>query len=157
MTGVQTCALPICNIRRVDTNGNITTIAGGGLFSYGYNGDNIPASQALLNSPLKIMIDGAGNIYIVDYFNQRIRKIDTNGIITTVAGNGTLGYSGDGHQATSAELDYPESMAMDVAGDLFIADTGNYVVRKVDTNGIITTFAGNGTFSSSGEIGRAHV
>jgi sugar lactone lactonase YvrE len=145
----------ISNIRKVDTNGNITTIAGGGLFSYGYNGDNIPASQALLNSPLKIMIDGAGNIYIVDYFNQRIRKIDTNGIITTVAGNGTLGYSGDGHQATSAELDYPESMAMDVAGDLFIADTGNYVVRKVDTNGIITTFAGNGTFSSSGDGGPA--
>jgi sugar lactone lactonase YvrE len=145
----------ISNIRKVDTNGNITTIAGGGLFSYGYNGDNIPASQALLNSPLKIMIDGAGNIYIVDYFNQRIRKIDTNGIITTVAGNGTIGYSGDGKQATSAELDYPESLAMDVAGDLFIADTGNGVIRKVDTNGIITTFAGNGTFTNSGDGGPA--
>ena len=145
----------ISNIRKVDTNGNITTIAGGGLFSYGYNGDNIPASQALLNSPLKILIDGAGNIYIVDYFNQRIRKIDTNGIITTVAGNGTLGYSGDGKQATSAELDYPESLAMDVAGDLFIADTGNGVIRKVDTNGIITTFAGNGTFTNSGDGGPA--
>ena len=145
----------ISNIRKVDTNGNITTIAGGGLFSYGYNGDNIPASQALLNSPLKIMIDGAGNIYIVDYFNQRIRKIDANGIITTVAGNGTLGYSGDGHQATSAELGYPESIAMDIAGDLFIADTNNGVVRKVDTNGIITTFAGNGTFTSSGDGGPA--
>jgi sugar lactone lactonase YvrE len=145
----------ISNIRKVDTNGNITTIAGGGLFSYGYNGDNIPASQALLNSPLKILIDGAGNIYIVDYFNQRIRKIDTNGIITTVAGNGTLGYSGDGKQATSAELSYPESLAMNVAGDLFIADTGNGVIRKVDTNGIITTFAGNGTFTNSGDGGPA--
>jgi len=145
----------ISNIRRVDTNGNITTIAGGGLFNYGYNGDNIPASQALLNSPLKILIDGAGNIYIADYFNQRIRKIDANGIITTVAGNGTLGYSGDGQQATSAELGYPESIAMDIAGDLFIADTSNGVVRKVDTNGIITTFAGNGTFTYSGDGGPA--
>jgi sugar lactone lactonase YvrE len=145
----------IGNIRRVDTNGNITTIAGGGLFNYGYNGDNIPASLAQLNSPLKILIDGAGNIYIVDYANQRIRKIDTSGIITTVAGNGTLGYSGDGHQATSAELGYPESLAMDIAGDLFIADTNNGVVRKVDTNGIITTFAGNGTFTSSGDGGPA--
>ena len=145
----------IGNIRRVDTNGNITTIAGGGLFNYGYNGDNIPASQAQLNSPLKILIDGAGNIYIVDYANQRIRKIDTSGIITTVAGNGTIGYSGDGHQATSAELDYPEGLAMDLAGDLFIADTGNGVVRKVDTNGIITTFAGNGSFTYSGDGGPA--
>jgi hypothetical protein len=144
----------VSNIRKVDTNGNITTIAGGGWGNGGYSGDNIPASQAQLDGIRKLLIDGAGNIYIADQFNYRVRKIDTNGIITTVAGNGTQGYSGDGQQATSAELNYPTGLAMDQAGNLFIVDS-NYVVRKVDTSGVITTVAGNGSYGYSGDGGPA--
>jgi sugar lactone lactonase YvrE len=143
----------VANIRKVDTNGIITTIAGGGWSNGGYNGDNIPASQAQMDGLRKLLFDGAGNIYIADYANQRIRKIDTNGIITTVAGNGTQGYSGDGQQATSAELDYPSGIALDQAGNLFIA--GGCVVRKVDNNGVITTVVGNGSCFSSGDGGPA--
>jgi hypothetical protein len=145
---------PISNIRKVDTNGNITTIAGGAGINGGYNGDNIAASQAQLNGLRKIQFDGAGNLYIADEFNYRVRKIDTNGIITTVAGNGTLGYSGDGQQATSAELGYLTGIALDQAGNLFIAD-GNCVVRKVDNNGVITTAVGSGSCYHSGDGGPA--
>jgi sugar lactone lactonase YvrE len=144
----------VANIRKVDTNGIITTIAGGGWAGGGYNGDNIPASQAQMDGLRKLLIDGAGNIYIADEYNFRVRKIDANGIITTVAGNGTLGYSGDGQQATSAELGYLTGIALDQAGDLFIAD-GDCHVRKVDTNGIITTVVGNGSCYDSGDGGPA--
>jgi hypothetical protein len=144
----------VANIRKVDTNGIITTIAGGGWAGGGYNGDNIPASQAQMDGLRKLLIDGAGNIYIADEYNFRVRKIDANGIITTVAGNGTLGYSGDGQQATTAELGYLTGIALDQAGDLFIAD-GDCHVRKVDTNGIITTVVGNGSCYDSGDGGPA--
>ena len=110
----------------------------------GYNGDNIQATKAQLNTPWRVTIDPAGNLYIADSGNDRIRKLAPNGIITTIAGNGRDGYSGDGGPATSATLNFPEQAEIDVAGNIYIADSGNNVIRKVDTKGVITTVAGNG-------------
>lgn len=140
-------------IRKVDTNGIITTVAGNG--TSGYGGDGGLATQAELNRPNGIFVDSANNIYIADTRNSRIRKVDTDGIITTVAGTGTSGYSGDGGTATQAELDWPRDIAVNFAGDIYIADTDNACIRKVDSNGIITTVAGNGTAGYSGDGGAA--
>ncbi|HEY1718922.1 MAG TPA: hypothetical protein VGH42_11615 [Verrucomicrobiae bacterium] len=138
-------------IRKVDTNGIITTVAGNG--TYGYSGDGGAATNATMTSPHRILVDATGNLFISDYSNNRIRKVDTNGIITTVAGNGTAGYSGDGGAATNAALHWPYGVAEDMAGNLFIADSQNNVIRKVDTNGIITTEVGTGTQGFSGDGG----
>lgn len=129
-------------IRKIDTTGIITTIAG--TVTNGYSGDGGPATNARLNFPKKTAFDAAGNLFIADVDNNRIRKIDTNGIITTVAGNGRKGYSGDNTNATKASLTSPESVIVDNSGNLYIADTGTNRIRKVDANGIITTIAGNG-------------
>ena len=118
----------ICCIWKVDTNGIITTVAGNGLG--GHSGDGGAATNANLNYPDSVAIDSQGNIYIAEYIGGCIRKVDTNGIITTVAGNGTSGYSGDGDQATNASRDYPEGIVSDSFGDLLIADTGNNRVRE---------------------------
>ncbi|MBW1818596.1 MAG: hypothetical protein JRJ60_15750, partial [Deltaproteobacteria bacterium] len=143
-----------CNrIRKIDTSGIITTVAGNG--TYGYSGDGGPATQAELDTPMDVAVDTSGNLYIVDGFNARIRKVDTNGIITTVAGNGTYGYSGDGGPATQAQLYEPGGVTVDTSGNLYIADTYNYRIRKVDTSGIITTVAGNGGWEHSGDGGPA--
>jgi uncharacterized protein (TIGR03437 family) len=130
-------------VRKIDLNGNISTIAGSGV--RGYNGDNIPGTQAQLNTPWRVTIDPAGNLYIADSGNNRIRKLATNGIITTVAGNGMAEYSGDGGPATSAFLNFPEQAELDVFGNLYIADTYNNVIRKVNTSGTISTVAGTGS------------
>jgi uncharacterized protein (TIGR03437 family) len=106
-----------------------------------------------LNGPAAVAADSAGNLYIADTSNQRIRKV-TNGVITTVAGNGAYGYSGDGGPATSAQLDAPYGVAVDSAGSLYIADSANNVIRKV-SNGVITTVAGNGAYGYSGDGGPA--
>ncbi len=141
-------------IRRVDAaTGIITTVAGNNLLSF--SGDGGPASAADLSAPNGIAIDGAGNLFVADTSNQRIRKIDTKGIITTVAGNSQpsfqAGFSGDGDQATKALLNYPRGVAIDGAGNLFIADTGNHRIRRVDAKtGIITTAAGSGDIGSAG-------
>ena len=100
-------------------------------------------------------MDGAGNLFIVDTYNNRIRKVTPAGIISTVAGNGNHGYSGDGGPAISAEINLPYGVAVDVAGNLFIADTGNQRIRKVTPAGIITTIAGNGNEGYSGDGGPA--
>ncbi|MBI6546725.1 MAG: hypothetical protein HY692_08020, partial [Cyanobacteria bacterium NC_groundwater_1444_Ag_S-0.65um_54_12] len=110
----------------------------------GYSGDGGPATSAQLGNTKGIVVDMAGNVYITDSSNYRIRKVDTAGIITTMAGNGTLGYSGDGGPATSAQLGSPKGIVADMAGNIYIADSSNYRIRKVDTAGIITTMAGNG-------------
>ncbi len=94
-------------------------------------------------------MDVSGNLYFADQDNNRVRKIDLSGHITTVAGNGTAGYSGDGAMATAAELSKPGSVCMDTYGDLFIADNNNSRIRKVDINGIITTVAGGGSSTSN--------
>ncbi|MCP4263323.1 MAG: hypothetical protein GY774_38325, partial [Planctomycetes bacterium] len=140
-------------IRKVDTSGIITTVAGNG--QYGYSGDGGPASEAELYEPIGMSVDSIGNIYVSDSGNHRIRKVDTSGIITTVAGSGQYGYSGDDGPATEAELYWPRDVAVDSIGNIYIADTDNGRIRKVDTSGIITTVAGNGQSIYSGDDGPA--
>jgi uncharacterized protein (TIGR03437 family) len=129
-------------IRRIDTSGNITTFAGNNTF--GFSGDGGPAYLAQLSTVNGIAIDATGNVYLADTLNNRVRIVTTDGNISTFAGNGTRGYSGDGGQAANAQLYYPSGVAVDKNGNVFIADYGAGVVRKVSASGIITTFAGNG-------------
>ena len=128
-----------CRIRKVSTNSIITTVAGNG--AQGYAGDGGSATNAEISGTLGIAVDGSGNLFIADTWNNRIRKVSTNGIITTVAGNGVTGYAGDGGAATNAEFYFPIGIAVDASGNLFIGDNDNYRIRKVSTNGIITTVA----------------
>ncbi|XGV87867.1 MAG: DUF4347 domain-containing protein [Limnothrix sp. BL-A-16] len=127
----------------------ITTVAGNG--TAGFAGDGGAATAAQLNAPYGIAFDSSGNLYIADFSNHRIRKVDTSGNITTVAGNGTAGFAGDGGAATAAQLNAPTNIALDGSGNLYIADEQNNRVRKVDTSGNITTVAGNGTAGSTGD------
>ena len=140
-------------IRKVDTAGTITTIAGDG--TAGFSGDSGPATAARLDNPLGVAVDGAGSLYIVDEDNNRIRKIDTAGTITTIAGDGTAAFGGDGGLAIAAQLNSPSDVAADSAGNVYIADTGNQRIRKVDTAGTITTIAGDGTAGFNGDGGPA--
>ena len=127
-------------VRRI-SGGIITTFAGTG--AAGFAGDGGLATKAVLHCPRALAVDGYGNVYLSDYTNSVIRKIDTAGIIATIAGTaGTSGYSGDGGQATNAKLTTPWGLAVDKTGNVYIADEGNYVVRKVDPTGVITTMAG---------------
>ncbi len=137
-------------IRKVSPSGVISTVAGGGSAL----GDGGPATSASLG-PLGVAVDAAGNLYIADVQNQRIRRVSPSGIITTVAGNGVQGFSGDGGPATSASLRRPSRAAVDAAGNLYIADGGNSRIRKVSPSGIISTVAGNGISGSSGDCGPA--
>ncbi len=130
----------------------INTYAGNG--TAGFSGDSGAPTSAQLSSPLGLAFDSSGNLYIADSVNQRVRKI-SGGIITTVAGNGTEGYSGDGKAATSAELFGPSGVAVDSSGNLYIADTNNHVIRMVSTSGTITTIAGDNTGGYIGDGGPA--
>jgi sugar lactone lactonase YvrE/uncharacterized protein YceK len=136
-------------VRKVDAQGAVTVVAGveG---EEGYDGDGGLATSAHLDDPVGLAIDSTGNLYIADVLNNVIRKVDVNGVITTVAGNGDLGYSGDGSLATNAELDNPLGVFVDKSGNLYIADTFNNVVRKVDLNGKIITVAGTGLGAGNG-------
>ncbi len=143
-------------VRKVNAaTGIVTTVAGTGVA--GYSGDGGAATSAQLNGPEVVALDSAGNLYIAEYYNNRIRKVAAaTGIITTVAGNGTQNYSGDGGAATSAALWSPTGVAVDSANNLYIADFGNHRIRKVAAaTGIITTVAGNGTLGYSGDSGPA--
>lgn len=140
-------------IRKVAPGGQITTVAGNG--SYGFSGDGGPATSATFRDPSGVAVDGAGNLFVADQANCRIRKVTPGGTITTVAGNGTVGFSGDGGPATSASLRGPASVAVDRAGNLFIADTYNERIRKVAPDGTITTVAGSGATDFSGDGGPA--
>jgi sugar lactone lactonase YvrE len=133
------------------SGGMISTVAGNGM--HGAGGDNGPATSAQLSWPDGIAVDAAGNLYIADTDNGRVRKV-SGGVITTVAGNGAEGFSGDKGPATSAQLGWPYSVAVDTAGNLYIADTYNNHVRKV-SNGVITNVGGDGTFGFSGDNGPA--
>ncbi len=137
-------------VRKV-SNGVITIVAGNG--TQGSSGDGGSATSAQLNAPIGVAVDSAGNLYIADTRNNRVREV-SNGVITTVAGNGTQGFNGDGITATSAQLYYPESVAVDSADNLYIADTFNNRVRKV-SNGVIATVAGSGAHGFGGDGGLA--
>jgi uncharacterized repeat protein (TIGR01451 family) len=131
--------------------GDISTYAGNG--TAGFSGNGGPATSASLYYPDGVALDSSGNLYIADTWNNRVRKVSTSGTISTVAGNGTAGFSGDGGPATSASLRYPDGIALDSSGNLYIADTSNMRVRKVSTSGTISTVAGNDTepgFSGDG-------
>ena len=138
-------------VRRVDRFGTITTVAGTG--EYGHSGDGGPATAAQLTYPKGLAVDAAGNLYVADY--HRVRRVDRSGTITTVAGTGERGYSGDGRPASAARISYSDGLAVDAAGNLFIADSGNRRVRRVDLFGTITTVAGTGGFGYSGDGGPA--
>ncbi len=127
-------------ILQVSPVGILSTVAGTG--EQGYSGDNGSAKSAVLDSPAGVAVDAAGNIYIADTHNHRIRKV-ASGTITTIAGTGAAGFSGDGGAAASAVLNLPTAIAVDTAGNLYIADTNNHRIRKISGT-TITTVAGDG-------------
>lgn len=138
-----------CRIRKVNTSGIISTIAGTGSCFIG--GDGGPATAALVQFPVGVACDGSGNVYIADYGNNRIRKIDPSGIISTIAGSPVYGFSGDGGPSTASQLYYPMAVAVDGANNVYISDVNNYRIRKINASGVISTLAGNGTMGYSGD------
>jgi len=143
------------NVRKVDAHGKITTVAGTTGSADLFSGDGGPATAATFNAPLSVAVDPSGNLYIADSGNNRIRRVDKKGIITTIAGTGDAGFSGDGGPATAAKLDDPEAIAFDKAGNLYIDDFNDDRIRRVDKKGIITTIAGTGEEGFSGDGGPA--
>ncbi|MFF9457712.1 NHL domain-containing protein [Streptomyces flaveolus] len=133
-------------VRKVTTDGRIRTVAGTGVA--GFSGENVAATSAQLNGPRGVAVDSSGALYIADADNHRIRKITPDGKISTVAGTGTEGFSGDGGLATAAKLSYPYGIAVDSAGTLYFSDSNNHRVRKVTTDGKIHTVAGTGVAGS---------
>ena len=127
--GLFLCAALLGEPTLGQAQGIITTVAGNGVG--GFSGDGGLATTASLNFPAGVAVDGSGNLFIADTFNQRIRQVDVTGIITTVAGNGVQGFSGDGGPATSARLSFPAGVAMDGFGNVFIADQSNHRIRQV--------------------------
>jgi sugar lactone lactonase YvrE len=140
-------------IRKVNTAGIISTVAGNGV--YGDTGDGGLATSAEINYPTGMTMDASGNLYFAEFNGNRIRKISTSGFISTIAGNGTAGFLGDGAKATLAELSAPYGVAVDSSGNVFIADEDNNRIRKVDTSGKISTVVGNGTAGYLGDGGLA--
>ena len=135
------------------TDDVISTVAGNGIA--GYSGDGGPATSARMNFPNSLAIDAGANIYFVDRANHRIRKISPGGLISSVAGTGVPGFSGDGGPATNARLNDPTDVTIDGAGNLYIADCANYRVRKISPSGTISTFAGTGAYGYGGDGGQA--
>ncbi len=140
-------------IRKVTPYGIITTVAGNGTFAFG--GDGGLATAAQLYGPVGVAVDSIGNIFISTTADNRIRKVNTAGIITTIAGNGIPGYNGDGIPATAAHLLYPYIGAVDNSGNVYFSDYGNHRVRKINAAGIISTIAGNGSSVYGGDNGPA--
>lgn len=140
-------------IRKVTSAGTISRFAGTG--ARGFGGDGAAAVDAVLNLPTGITVDASGNVYFADTSNHRIRRIGADGKISTVAGNGAASFRGDGGQATNASLNRPEGVALDSAGNIYIADTVNHRIRKVGVDGVITTVAGSGNNTYNGDTGPA--
>ena len=136
-------------IRKISTSGIITTVAGTG--TTGYTGDGGPATAAEIGTPIDVTVDASGNIYFATWTDYRVRKVDYNGIITSVAGNGTSGYTGDNIAATTSEINNPIGIGVDAAGNIFIGDYGNNRIREVNTSGTITTIAGTGVAGYNGD------
>jgi len=139
-------------VRRVETDGRITTIAGNG--SYGYTGEGVATAVRLYN-PNGVAVDSQNRVIVCDTYNSRVRRIDANGMITTIAGTGGFGGGGDGGPATAATLGFPYGVAVDAQDRVVIADTGNHKIRRIDANGVITTIAGTGSVGYSGDGGPA--
>ena len=143
-------------VRRIDhATGSLTTVAGNGV--QGYSGDGGPALSASIDTPSGIAVDGAGNLYLADTHNQRIRRVDAaTGVITSIAGTGLSGFSGDGSRAASAALRLPRGVSLDSAGNLYIADSSNHRIRRIDAaTGTMTTIAGDGTQTYAGDTSPA--
>ncbi len=140
-------------VRKINTAGIISTYAGTG--STSFSGDGGPATDAGISDAYGIWLDEAGNMYICDFYNNRVRKINTLGIINTIAGTGVAGYSGDGGAATNAQLNWPTGVVTDPSGNVYISDEVNNAVRKINTLGIISTIAGTGAAGFSGDGGPA--
>ena len=138
-------------VKRIGTDGSVVTVAGNG--SAGFAGDGGPAASAQLNSPAGLAVDRAGNLYIADFANNRIRKVTIDGNIATIADNGTQTYSGDNAAATLAGLNGPLGVAVDAAGNVYIADTNNHVIREITSNAVIHTVAGTGVPGFAGDGG----
>jgi uncharacterized protein (TIGR03437 family) len=139
-------------VRKV-SGGTITTVAGSGTAGFGGDGGAAPSAQ--LNLPIGVAVDASNNLYIAEFGNNRVRKVAGSGNISTLAGTGVNGYSGDGAQATSAQLNGPQAVAVDSTGNVYIGDAANNRIRKVAANGVITTFAGTGAGGFSGDGGAA--
>src|SRR5450631_1022711 len=131
----------------------ITTFAGNG--TAGFSGDGGQAAQAQINRVVGLAVDAAGNIYMAEELNNRVRKVDTNGVITTIAGTGVAGFSGDNGPAAQAQLSGPLGVCVSPSGDIYVTDQGNKRVRKISTSLAITTVAGNGSAVSGGDGGPA--
>jgi sugar lactone lactonase YvrE len=142
-------------IRRVDRAGTITTLAGTGVT--GFSGDGGPAAAAQFDGPRSLAMDGADNLYVADDNNDRVRRIDPAGVITTVAGSGVEGFAGDGGPAGAAQLNHPRGVTVDGRGVLFIADSMSHRIRRVDPSGVISTVAGCGRQGYGGDGGPATV
>lgn len=142
-------------IRKISTTGIVTTICGNGTF--GFSGDGGQAVAAQIGAPIGITVDIFGNVYFTDgaILGSRIRKIDTSGIITTIAGTGADGFSGDGGLSVSAQISMPYGIVTDLTGNIFFCDLGNFRIRKISTSGIISTIAGTGINASTGDGGLA--
>jgi len=140
-------------VRKINTSGIITTVAGSATTTI--VGDGGPATNANLDDPEGIAVDWYGNIYITDLSGHRIRKVDTTGIISTIAGTGSPAYSGDGFTASAASINAPEGIFVDGTGNVYFCDKGNHRIRKIDASGIITTIAGTGVSGFSGDGGPA--
>ncbi|MBN8641152.1 MAG: T9SS type A sorting domain-containing protein [Flavobacteriales bacterium] len=150
---IYICESVTHKVRKIDTSGIITTIAGTGIA--GYNGDGILATNAQISQPGGVVVDPQGNIFFSEHFGQRIRKIDTNGIISTVAGTGIAGFNGNNIQANTAQINRPTGIRIDAQGNLYFADSYNNRIRKINTNGVITTIAGMGLQGYTGDGGSA--
>jgi sugar lactone lactonase YvrE len=151
-------------IRRLDTQGVITTVAGTGDEAFGgddkggglrFSGDGVPAVQASVDAPSSLVLDSRGDLYIADESHDRIRRVDTRGIITTVAGTGAHGFGGDGGPAAAARLATPKAVALGPDGSLYVADLANERIRRISPQGVITTIAGTGTKGNTGDGGPA--
>ena len=140
-------------VRRVSPDGIISTVAGSG--GYGFSGDGGPATQVAMRHPSDVALGADGSLYIVDKANHCIRRVSFDGIISTVAGNGEHGFSGDGGPATEAAMRYPWGVALGADGSLYISDKNNHRIRRVSSDGIISTVAGNGQYGFNGDGGSA--
>ena len=130
-------------------DGTASVVAGNGI--PGYSGDGGLAINASLSSPADVAFDRSGNLYIADSGNQRVRKVATDGTITTIAGTGTAGFTGDNGPAVNARFNNPSGVVVDSSGNVYVADAANYRIRQIGTNGLVATVAGNGKPGYAGE------